>query len=98
MAYNFDIKVDNGEYTIEIDTTEHYGCFEHNKLGDESAGGLWFDDNGVLVDYDGVSSYRTPSSGRSSSWVLRWTMIMGTLMEKFYTKLSLEHTLPCGCM
>ena len=54
MAYNFDIKVDNGEYTIEIDTTEHYGCFEHNKLGDESAGGLWFDDNGVLVDYDGV--------------------------------------------
>lgn len=30
-----------------------YAYFEHNKYGDENAGGLWFK-NKVLFDYDGV--------------------------------------------
>ena len=59
-AHNFDVKIDNGEYTLEFDTAEHYGCFEHNLIGDESGGGLWFDEHGVLLDYDGV--YELPAS------------------------------------
>ena len=30
------------------------GWFEHNQLGDEFGGGLWFEDDGTLYDYDGV--------------------------------------------
>jgi hypothetical protein len=30
-----------------------YAYFEHNKYGDENAGGLWFKDK-ILFDYDGV--------------------------------------------
>lgn len=51
--YNFNLNLSTPLYTIEIDTTEQYGYFEHNELGDEKAGGLWFD--GLrLSDYDGV--------------------------------------------
>ena len=53
--YNFNQNISTPLYTIEIDTKEGYGYFEHNKLGDEKAGGLWFD--GLrLSDYDGVFS------------------------------------------
>jgi hypothetical protein len=44
-------------YEVSLGNTGTYGYFEHNTLGDESAGGLWFVD-GELVDYDGV--YRLP--------------------------------------
>jgi hypothetical protein len=30
------------------------GWFEHNELGDECGGGLWFEADGTLYDYDGV--------------------------------------------
>jgi hypothetical protein len=30
------------------------GWFEHNELGDEYGGTLWFEDDGTLYDYDGV--------------------------------------------
>lgn len=53
MAYNFNMKLQEGEYTILIDTDEHYGYFEHDIRGDNSAGGLWFEGN-VLIDYDGT--------------------------------------------
>lgn len=51
--YHFDVHVDEGTYTVEVDTTARYGYFEHNELGDESGGGLWFDGKN-LIDYDGV--------------------------------------------
>lgn len=59
MAYNFDKKLDDGTYTIEVDTAAKYGHFEHNRLGEDRAGGLWFAANEKgeleLADYDGVS-------------------------------------------
>jgi hypothetical protein len=51
--YNFDRNISTPLYTIEIDTKAQYGYFEHNELGDEKAGGLWFDGD-RLSDYDGV--------------------------------------------
>lgn len=51
--YNFNQVLSTPLYTIEIDTNEGYGYFEHNELGDEKAGGLWFDAL-RLSDYDGV--------------------------------------------
>jgi len=49
--YNFNLNLSTPLYTIEIDTTEHYGYFQNNTTGTE--GGLWFD--GLrLSDYDGV--------------------------------------------
>ena len=62
MTYNFNIKIDNGTYTIEVDTAACYGYFEHNKFGDNDGGGLWFkaeDGKLALVDYDGV--YELPT-------------------------------------
>ena len=50
--YVFDIKLDTGTHTIEVDTAAQYGYFENNLNG--SGGGLWFE-NGALVDYDGVA-------------------------------------------
>lgn len=51
--YNFDWKLTTKHYTIEVDTKAEYGYFEHNELGDESGGGLWFKGK-ELIDYDGV--------------------------------------------
>ena len=51
--YTFNQKISTPLYTIEIDTRAQYGYFEHNELGDEKAGGLWFDGK-RLSDYDGV--------------------------------------------
>lgn len=51
--YNFNQDLSTERYTVQIDTKAQYGYFEHNELGDEKAGGLWFD--GLrLSDYDGV--------------------------------------------
>lgn len=52
MPYNFDTKLPTKNWTVEIDNNENYGCFEHNKTG--VGGGLWFDEDKVLIDYDGV--------------------------------------------
>ena len=38
--------------------TADYAYFEHNKMGDDYAGGLWFE-NKSLIDYDGV--YELPN-------------------------------------
>ena len=52
--YNFTTKIGTQNYTIEIDPKSLYGYFEHNEIGDESAGGLWFDKEFQPIDYDGV--------------------------------------------
>ncbi len=57
--YNFNLKMGTQNYTVEVDTKAKYGYFEHDYLGDGSAGGLWFDGDLKLEDYDGV--YELPS-------------------------------------
>ncbi len=44
------INTDNFEINL---CEDNYGYFEHNELGDECGGGLWFEGD-ELVDYDGV--------------------------------------------
>lgn len=53
MEYNFDKKIKTKHFDVQIDTASHYGYFEHDELGDECGGGLWFEGK-ELVDYDGV--------------------------------------------
>ena len=52
--YDFRTTIGTQNYTIGIDAKALYGFFEHNELGDESGGGLWFDKEFQLIDYDGV--------------------------------------------
>lgn len=40
-------------YEVEINSDTNHGWFEHNTLGEERGGALWFQ-NGHLIDYDGV--------------------------------------------
>ena len=54
MKYNFNCKLGTQNYTIDIDVKNKYGYFEHDTLGDQSGGGLWFDKDLKLIDYDGV--------------------------------------------
>lgn len=66
MSYSFDKKFQGGKYTIQVDTKAMYGYFEHDILGDERAGGLWFEQQPCaqpeppievkleLIDYDGM--------------------------------------------
>lgn len=63
MTYNFNKRADTLHYEVLVDEASNYGYFEHHELGDESAGGLWFerlpDERLDLVDYDGV--FKLPS-------------------------------------
>ena len=51
-------RIDTPNFTVEVDTQAMRGWFEHNKLGEDCAGGLWFEllAGGIvaLSDYDGV--------------------------------------------
>lgn len=67
MAYNFNKQIQSGKFDIQVDEASRYGFFEHDELGDEAGGGLWFgyehDENGDrtsderlhLEDFDGMS-------------------------------------------
>lgn len=58
MSYNFNITIKTANFEIQVDTAATYGYFEHNELGDECGGGLWFERHGdklSLTDYDGVA-------------------------------------------
>jgi hypothetical protein len=50
--YNLDLSTNR--FTIQIDTNGKYGWFEDKIYGDENGGGLWFDEDMKLKDYDGV--------------------------------------------
>lgn len=50
--YKFDKSVDNGRYIVEIDSNANYGYFQNLKSGTE--GGLWFNTEKELIDYDGI--------------------------------------------
>lgn len=62
--YDFSLRLGTQNYDIGVDTKAKYGYFEHNELGEDSAGGLWFDNNLILVDYDGV--YFLPSEVKNA--------------------------------
>jgi len=49
------MKLGTQNFTVEIDTKAKRGYFEHDTLGDNRGGGLWFDKELNLVDYDGVA-------------------------------------------
>ena len=53
------LTTDEGKYTIEVNQVTLRGWFEHNELGEDRAGGLWFaresDGTLTLVDADGVA-------------------------------------------
>lgn len=66
--YHYTIDASVAPYTVKIDPVARYGYFEHDTLGEESGGGLWFEGFNkdaihrnpaplVLADYDGISSY-----------------------------------------
>jgi len=48
-------------FEIGIHDDRLRGWFEDNELGDELGGGLWFEADGTLYDYDGV--YMVPLEG-----------------------------------
>lgn len=50
----WDTKGDTTHFSVCIDSADKYGYFEHHTKGDDFAGGLWFDDDKNLIDYDGV--------------------------------------------
>jgi hypothetical protein len=58
------ITTKNYEISLDFDTTGQRGYFEHTTLGDERAGGLWYDDKKNLTDYDGV--YELPKEVREA--------------------------------
>ncbi|NUW26992.1 hypothetical protein HUX57_09965 [Arcobacter butzleri] len=51
-----DLVVNTKNYSIGIYPDENRGWFEHYKYGDEQGGGLWFNSDKELTDYDGISS------------------------------------------
>jgi len=59
-SYNFNKGFRSGKFDIAIDEAARYGYFEHEDLGDECGGGLWFEENEdgklELYDQDGTSS------------------------------------------
>lgn len=64
MSYNFTLKTTVGKFEVQIDPVAMYGYFEHEELGDECGGGLWFDTDKELLDYDGV--YDLPKKVREA--------------------------------
>jgi len=58
-TYNYNQVIDTRNFEICIDLNAKYGYFEHKLLGEDCAGGLWFDECMFLQDYDGV--YELPS-------------------------------------
>lgn len=50
--YNFDKALTTVKYTVGIDSNANYGYFQNDITGTE--GGLWFNSNKELTDYDGV--------------------------------------------
>jgi hypothetical protein len=58
-SHDYTVDLSTANFEIKIHPSAGYGYFEHNELGDECGGGLWFTScppfAGELVDYDGVT-------------------------------------------
>ena len=50
----YNLNLSTNKFEIWIDTNGKYGWFEDKVVGDENGGGLWFDTDMKLTDYDGV--------------------------------------------
>lgn len=57
--YKFDHSMQQGKYSVHVDSEAKYGFFEDDELGDEHGGSLWFatDVEGklALTSYDGLA-------------------------------------------
>jgi len=51
---SYNVNLSTNKFEIWISTTTKYGWFEDKIIGDENGGGLWFDEDMQLQDYDGV--------------------------------------------
>lgn len=49
--------INTKRFEVGIHDDRKRGWFEHHEYGDEYGGGIWFDDDGVLYDYDGIGGY-----------------------------------------
>ncbi len=54
MLNSQSINLSTNKFEIHVNTETRYGWFEDKKIGDENGGGLWFDLDMKLQDYDGV--------------------------------------------
>ena len=54
QKHQYLLDISTEAFTIQISQSTSYGWFEHNELGDDCGGGLWFEGN-QLTDYDGVA-------------------------------------------
>jgi hypothetical protein len=63
MLNSQSINLSTNKFEIWINTETKYGWFEDNIFGDENGGGLWFDEDMKLKDYDGV--YFLPTDVRN---------------------------------
>ena len=56
--HKFTVDASTKKFTVKISPDTLYGFFEHNTLGDDFSGGLWFEllPKGLkLIDFDGTS-------------------------------------------
>jgi len=63
MLNSYNINLSTNKFEIWINTDARYGWFEDKIFGDENGGGLWFDKDMQLEDYDGV--YFLPNDVRN---------------------------------
>jgi len=71
--YQWTKKADTEHFTVMVAEPDKYGYFEHHTLGDNKAGGLWFEPNDTfpdrleLSDFDGVTVVPTEVLDRLKS-------------------------------
>mgnify|MGYP000002526644 CR=1 FL=1 len=63
MLSSHSVDLSTNKFEIHVNTETKYGWFEDKILGDENGGGLWFDEDMKLKDYDGV--YFLPTDVRN---------------------------------
>ncbi len=63
MLNSYNVNLSTNKFEIWINTDARYGWFEDKIFGDENGGGLWFDKDMQLEDYDGV--YFLPNDVRN---------------------------------
>lgn len=49
-----ELKHEGLNYEVVINTETNHGSFEHLRKGEDASGGLWFDTDKRLIDYDGM--------------------------------------------
>jgi len=60
---SYNVNLSTNKFEIWINTEAKYGWFEDKIVGGENGGGLWFDKDMQLEDYDGI--YFLPNDVRN---------------------------------